>query len=192
MSLGLCGYLVEKTAARNTRSVLIRHRQGASTLQWTPPHQRRHSARASSSSVPSSPPSAPSSSLKVSGSEREEGAGVDHVVLLKIKGYASKKDIRKMYERVKGLTEINGVKSVIVGESFVKHRWMEDRRDGYTHYIRVRLNSIKALKKYTNHPIHLSVVAEAIRPLLEEPPLAIDCDAPEVVSKEEKPSWKIF
>jgi len=201
-SLSLCGSFVEKTAAKNARSVFVlrqRAKSGGSpsaesnTMNLFAHH--RCFASSSSSSSTASPPSSSSAAAVPGGGDKNVGVGVDHVVLLQIDEDAPKKLIRKMYERIKGLTVIPGVKSIVVGETFVKREYMKDRRHGYTHYIRVRLNSKLALKKYTKHPIHVSAVKETITPILEEPSalLAVDCDAPEVFAGEEqKPDWKVF
>lgn len=115
-----------------------------------------------------------------SASAESGGSGVDHVVLLKVNPETSEETLQEMYKALQALTEtVPGVQTVRVGESFVED-WMDDRRQEFTHYLRVRLESRDALKIYQDHPEHVKVVTEHIKPNLTGPPLAIDCDAPEV------------
>jgi hypothetical protein len=106
---------------------------------------------------------------------KEAANGVDHVVLLKVASDIETSLVESMIHRVSGLTAISGVQSVTVGPIVVDPSFMEDRRRGYSHYIRVRLDSMEALKDYQDDPLHRSCVQEAIVPILDGPPLAVDC-----------------
>ena len=116
--------------------------------------------------------------------------GVEHVVLLRFKGDTTKEDVDNFVSASKSLLNIPGVLSITVGSSFVSSSWMEDRRRGYTHALRIRLRSKEDLRVYDQHPIHLDVKKNALLPLLDlsnsntsPPVLAIDWES-EVITKE--------
>ena len=47
-------------------------------------------------------------------------------------------------------------------------------RNGYTHAVRIHLESKDALRVYQDHPLHVKVKDELIAPILDGPTLAID------------------
>jgi hypothetical protein len=109
----------------------------------------------------------------------ETKIGVDHVILLKLDlEEVSKRELYVMNQNVQKWIDIPGVQSVTVGSIFVKRQWMEDRTGDYNHYIRLRFDGVKALKKCNNHPMYVECIQKVIRPLLYGTlPLIVNCDA---------------
>eukprot|EP00999_Lentomonas_sp_LEN2_P001961 NODE_3120_length_452_cov_23.821538_g3070_i0.p2 GENE.NODE_3120_length_452_cov_23.821538_g3070_i0~~NODE_3120_length_452_cov_23.821538_g3070_i0.p2 ORF type:complete len:101 (-),score=19.53 NODE_3120_length_452_cov_23.821538_g3070_i0:40-342(-) len=94
-----------------------------------------------------------------------------HVVLLKTKESASKEQVERMIEEMhKAFRTIPGVTRVTAGPNFT------DRGKGYTHALVVELVSKSHLKAYAAHPEHKRVIAEYIKPVLEDI-LAIDYES---------------
>jgi hypothetical protein len=103
--------------------------------------------------------------------------GVDHVLLLKVKIDATPEELKKFTDGVCSLTNIRGVLSAVAGDIFMEP-WLQDRRQGFTHYLRIRLDSRESLKSYQDVDAHVKVRDECIKPILVAPPMAVDCDAP--------------
>jgi hypothetical protein len=115
---------------------------------------------------------------------RETTIGVDHLILLEInREDITKRQIHIMIQNVQKWIEIPGVQSVTVGSIFVKRAWMEDRTHGYTHYIRVRFDGVRAMKKCNSHPTYIECIQKIVRPLLSQPPLIVNCDADMILAK---------
>lgn len=116
-------------------------------------------------------------------SESVEPIGVEHVVLLRVKEEASLKEIDDFENATRSLTKIPGVESVTVGRTFAES-WMDDRRGGYTHALRVYLKSKEDLLVYQDHPFHVDVKKKFIIPIVDSkssgaipPILAIDWES---------------
>lgn len=109
--------------------------------------------------------------------ELSEESGVEHVVLLKIKDGTTANQIEKFREGITSLHTIPGVISITVGETFLEEWMGADRRAGYTHAFRVRLDSKESLKVYQNHERHVKFKAECVAPIVEGS-LAVDWESP--------------
>jgi hypothetical protein len=107
--------------------------------------------------------------------------GVDHVVILKFKENVTEDQVNALKDGVASLAAIDGVIAVSVGKIFVEG-WMQDRRGAMKpdYVLRVRLASKEALKGYQDHPEHVKVLNVNIKPLLAEPPMAVDWESPEI------------
>lgn len=126
--------------------------------------------------------SASSTSTSSASSVEADGSnGVEHIVLLRVKPGTTKSQIKKFKEGIETLHTIPGVTSVTVGETFAE-RWMQDRRDGYTLGLRVRLESKKALQSYQDDELHTKVKQECIAPIAESA-VAVDWESPLVLGK---------
>ena len=101
--------------------------------------------------------------------------GVDHVLLLKVKQGSTEADMQKFTDGVYSLKSIEGVEAVVAGRILIEP-WLQNRLEGFTHYIRIRLESRTSLKNYQSDHLHVQVRDGCIKPILEAPPLAVDCD----------------
>lgn len=105
---------------------------------------------------------------------------IDHIVMLKVRSDATKKDIDRLIEGTSTLKAIPGVITITIGPTFVEE-WMADRRGGHTHVLSVRLESKEALKVYQDHDLHAKVKSELIAPILDGPPVAVDYESAVIV-----------
>lgn len=90
---------------------------------------------------------------------------VDHIVLFKLRPDASEDEMNRFHDGINSLSAIPGVISITLGGTFVEE-WMQDRRDGTTHCLSVRLESKDALRAYQDHPLHVKVIGECIVPVM--------------------------
>lgn len=61
--------------------------------------------------------------------------------------------------------------------------WMEDRSDGVSYALSVRLESKEALRAYQDHPDHVEVKKRCVAPIVTEPPQAVDFESPLVLGE---------
>ena len=106
-------------------------------------------------------------------------SGVEHIVLLKVKGDATDEQTRAMIDGVNALISMQGVTSVSIGKVFVEQDWMADRTRGHNYALRVRLEDREALHRYQEDEGHKRLLKETIAPILAElPPTAVDFECP--------------
>ena len=88
---------------------------------------------------------------------------VEHVVLFKFKPTISKDEIAKITEDLKGLKgQIDGLIDLSVGENF------SARSKGFDTGLVVRFADEKALATYQEHPEHVRILNEKLRPNLDD------------------------
>ena len=106
-------------------------------------------------------------------------SGVEHIVLLKVKGDATDEQTRAMIDGVNALISMQGVTSVSIGKVFVEQDWMADRTRGHNYALRVRLEDREALHRYQEDEGHKRLLKETIAPILAELRLtAVDFESP--------------
>jgi len=93
--------------------------------------------------------------------KKTKGKVVEHVVLFKAKEDAEKDALKKMMDGLWSLQyRIPNVLYIDVGEVMEG----EKHSEGYTHVLFVRLRDKEALKAYADHPQHLEVVEDLVKP----------------------------
>jgi hypothetical protein len=93
---------------------------------------------------------------------------VTHVVLLRVRVGVEPEKVDAMLEGVRSLAKLDGVLSVTAGADFTLVRGK-----GYTHALVVRLESRDALLAYGADEYHQKVIADLIKPIVEDV-LAVD------------------
>ena len=93
---------------------------------------------------------------------------LEHVVLFRVKEGSSPDLLARMASGIRGLKE---AVPVVVDLTFGAN--VTDRGQGFTHGLVVRLHSREDLDRYLEHPEHVRVVTEDVRPIVEDV-LAVD------------------
>jgi hypothetical protein len=93
---------------------------------------------------------------------------LEHVVLFKVRSGTASDLLARMADGIRGLKEYV---PVVVDLTFGAN--VTDRGQGFTHGLVVRLNSREDLDLYLEHPEHVRVVSEDVRPIVEDV-LAVD------------------
>jgi hypothetical protein len=87
---------------------------------------------------------------------------IEHLVLLKVKSEASPAEGEKMVQALRSLVgRVPSIQDLSCGANF------SNRNQGFTHGLLVRCRSRADLDAYINHPEHQRVVAECVRPIVE-------------------------
>lgn len=93
---------------------------------------------------------------------------IEHVVLFAVTPGTDSEQVDEMVAAVRELpSRIPGIVSVSIGQNF------NNRGKNYTHGLVVRLESSEALDTYLEHPAHVEVVEDKIRPIVDDV-LALD------------------
>ncbi|MFK7827308.1 MAG: Dabb family protein [Oligoflexales bacterium] len=88
---------------------------------------------------------------------------VEHIVLFKFKPNTSKDELTKIADALKGLKgKIDGLIDLSVGENF------SARSKGFDSGLVVRLADEEALATYQEHPEHVRILTELLKPNLED------------------------
>ena len=121
---------------------------------------------------------------------------IHHAVLLKVRPDATKQELLNLEAGVSSLSSIQGVVQAQCEKlNKTPYRGYADRTKGYTHVIFVVLKNCAALECYDKDPLHQTVKATIIKPLLdagaENPILAVDWDG---MCSRSKPwsCWHVF
>ncbi|MEM8884781.1 MAG: Dabb family protein [Planctomycetota bacterium] len=88
---------------------------------------------------------------------------VEHVVLFAVQPDTPPEQVALMGDRLRALQDkIPGVASISFGPTFT------DRGKQFTHGLVVRLDGKDALEAYAEHPEHVQVLEENIKPIVNE------------------------
>lgn len=89
---------------------------------------------------------------------------IEHVVLFKVKPDTDESKINAMINGLNGLSSLDQVVHISAG---AVHR-IESSCLAFTHVLHGRYNTKNDLNAYNVHPAHVSVVTEAVRPIVED------------------------
>jgi hypothetical protein len=93
---------------------------------------------------------------------------IEHIVLFKVKPDTTPAAAARMLDELRLLPRlVPGIVELSCGRNF------SSRSQGYSHGLLVRFNDRADLERYIVHPEHQRVVAESVRPVIEEV-LAVD------------------
>ena len=88
---------------------------------------------------------------------------LEHVVLFKFKPSTSKEEIAKIAEDMKALKgQVEGLVDLSIGDNF------STRNKGFDAGLVVRFTDEKALNAYQEHPEHVRILTEQLKPNLDD------------------------
>lgn len=90
---------------------------------------------------------------------------IHHVVIAWLKQPGSNKAQEQLIEATKSLRQIPGVVAVTVGKTFPSKRKVVD--DSFDVALTVILEDRAALQSYQNHPLHVKVKKQQLKPLVQ-------------------------
>ncbi|KAL7746609.1 hypothetical protein RI367_008009 [Sorochytrium milnesiophthora] len=95
---------------------------------------------------------------------------VVHIVLVKARPNASTEAVDALLKALNNMkTQLPDLLLYLsAGTNFT------ERSQGYTHALVVKVASKEALQQYLEHPVHVQLVEQHLKPLMAAPPLVVD------------------